>query len=809
MLLSIHWLKDYLLKTDIKIDPKDLAGELTMRGLPVAAIKRPSMGLENVFVGRIEKIEKHPDADRLQVAHVVVSAAADAPLLQIVCGATNICEGDIVAVAPAGALLPGDFPIKVSTIRGVESVGMICSGKELALSEESEGVLQLPKHSTIGQPLSRLLGSDDVLLEFEPIPNRPDCLSMLGIAREVAPLLHTRLREPKPAKFTITAHKTSSIVKVEVDDPAACTRYVARVMDGLKVTDAPSWIKQRLQSIGIRPVNNIVDITNFVMLEYGQPLHAFDLRKIETGTIRVTTCKLASEMMLLNNETITCQAGDILIQDGERPIALAGIMGGANSHIQADTTAILLESAIFDPIQIRRTSKRLGLHTESSRRFEKGVDGLGVMLASERAAGLLRDSFNANVYHPPIDTNSVSPKDRMLAVDMRDIRRITGMEITAEQTADCLESVGISAYKKSISILSVRLPSYRLDLNESVDIIEEVARIAGYDNIPEKKPLSTATYDRWDESRFEYERRAKSYLTQMGLRECIHYSFTSEENLHKYGCLTDNAVTLQNPISEQMKVMRTSLLPSLLETYVYNKNRKIRDQRLFELASVYFCDEQEETKVKETPTIAGLLSGARGNSGWRGKEPAVDFFLAKGIVETIVRQLTSVFLAYELNRNHRLLHPLRSAIMKLGLKEVGVIGEVHPLIRSQLLETTEPIVVFELNLEALRKYERRQVRFKTPSKFPSVELDIAVLIDKSAPIQHLIETINLLGGHLLNSVAVFDVYEGKHLPESKKSIAFHLNFCCPDRTLLEDEVVQLKDKIVQGLSEKHQATLRT
>lgn len=811
MLLSINWLRDYLLKTDVKIDPRDLAEKLTMRGLAVASIKRPSFGFENVVVGRIEKIEKHPNADRLQVTQVTIGS--DVKILQIVCGAKNIAEGDIVPIALVGAVLPGDFVIKLSTIRGVESSGMICSGKELGLPDETEGILQLPKHSVIGESVGRLLGqqqSDDTIFEFELTPNRSDCLSVIGLAREISPLLKTKLREPKPGRFRISAHRTSSIIKVEVEDPVICPRYVARVIDGVKVTESPDWIKQRLQAVGIRPINNIVDITNFVMMEYGQPLHAFDLRKIESGTIRVASCKSPTTFKLLTDDVVQLQEGDILIQDGERPIALAGIMGGANSQIEPDTTSIVLESAAFMPQQIRRTAKRLGLSSESSKRFEKGVDLAGVALASERAAALLRDSFNANVYHPPIDTNEYGVKEPVMSVDMRDVRKITGMkQLGSELVADLLESVGISSQKKSVNVLAIRFPSFRLDLKESVDVIEEVARLAGYDAIPEHFPLPVSAYDRMDESQYDYELRVKNILCHLGLSETIHYSFTSEENLKKFGLYNpESAVVVQNPISEEMKVMRTSLLPSLLQSYDYNKNRKVTDQRMFEIGRTYEWDEKEETKCKETHYVSGLLSGKQTSNLWRGESPAVDFFFGKGLVEILMRDLTTVKFNYEPLKDHKLFHPSRSAVLKLGLKEVGFLGEVHPFVRENVLGTQESVVIFELNLDALRKYERTTTRYKVPSKFPAVEFDLAFVVDKTVSNHAMSETMRVVGGALLGETSVFDLYEGKNIPEGKKSLAYHLSFFSADRTLQDAEVTALKEKIIQTVGEKHGAQLR-
>ncbi len=811
MFLSLNWLRDYLQKADVKIVPEDLAHRLTMRGLAVAGIKKVAGGLNDVLVGKIVKIEPHPNADRLQITQVVFSDKPDAETKQIVCGAKNIAEGDIVPVALPGAVLPGDFAIKVSAIRGVESHGMICSGKELGVSDESEGILQLPKHSKLGELVARLLGAgqEDTVLEFELTPNRGDCLSIIGLAREIAPLLKTKIRDPKPARFRISPHRTSSIVKVEVVDAIACPRYVARVLDNLKVAESPEWIKTRLQAVGIRPINNIVDITNFVMLEYGQPMHAFDLRRIKSGSLIIAPCKTPQDFTLLNGTTVRLEEGDILIQDGETPVALAGIMGGNNSQIEPDTTAIVLESATFSPTQIRRTAKRLGLHTDASKRFEKGVDLATVMVASERAASLLRDGYNAEVYHPPIDTAPEVPKENIMAVDMREVRRVIGLpELSLDTAADLLDTIGIASQKRSLNILQIRIPAHRRDLNDSIDIVEEVARLNGYDSIPLKFPASPAAYDQIAEGQLDFELRSKGIMQDLGFRETIHYSFTSAEIFRRYGLPTKDAVEIKNPISDDMKVMRVSLLPSLVETYLYNRNRKILAQKLFELARVYFRDEKSETGVREVPTLAGILAGGITLPSWNNEPGPVTFYHAKGVVENLVRKLTTVSLSYEPLTDSSMFHPHRSAILKLGTKEVGKVGEIHPFLRQSLISYDEPIILFELDLDSLKKYERGVIRYKVPSKFPAVELDLALVVDKNVSGGFLVDSIKHTAGVLLSDASIFDVYEGSNLPEGKKSVAVHLSFLSNERTLRDDEIVQLKDKVLVVLAEKHGAQLR-
>jgi len=813
MLVSFDWLKEHLNKTESQTDPKDLANKLTMRGIHVAGIKSNSDSLSQVKVGKITRIEPHPNADKVRITQVVFSEEEGAEKHQIVCGAWNIAEGDTVPVALPGCVLPGDFEIKISKIRGIESRGMICSGKELGLSDDAEGILQLPKTAPLGGPVSELLGKgksgSDTVFEFELTPNRPDCMSVIGIAREAAPLLKTTLKEPKSAKFKAGAHRTSSIIRVDVDDSVLCPRYIARVLDGLKVEESPDWIKSRLESVGIKPINNIVDVTNYVMVEYGQPLHAFDLRRIESGSIRVGPVTNPAMMTLLSGESVPLHPGDIVIWDGDRPIALAGIMGGLNSQIESDTTSIVLESAAFDPVQIRKTAKRLGLITESSKRFEKASDLAAVASASEKAAMLLRDSMGANVYHPPIDTNEYGVKEHVLAVDMREVRKITGLpQLSAEHASDLLDSIGIASHKKSPNVLSVRLPSFRQDLKTTIDLVEEVARLNGYEHIPQNLPLSVASYHRLNEGIFEFEHKARHTLFHLGLREVINYSFISERLCEQTGFLIPDLVRLKNPISEEMKVLRPSLLPGLVHNLSYNLNRKASQLKLFEVGKTFISDESEEMKVREYPCVAALLSGRKSPSQWQGESQFVDFYFGKGLVEMLVRQLTTVYLSFE-PADHPLFHPKRCAKIKLGLKDVGFIGEIHPLVQHSFLETEEPVVLFELNLEVLRKYERSSTRYKVPSRFPGVEIDLAFLVNKEVTAQALLETLKHASGPLLTDLSLFDVYEGEKIPASKKSLAFRFHFLSHERTLQDSEVNSARENIIKVASEKFEAQIRS
>ena len=484
-------------------------------------------------------------------------------------------------------------------------------------------------------------------------------------------------------------------------------------------------------------------------------------------------------------------------------------MGGLNSQIEDDTTSIILESAAFFAPQIRKTAKRLGLKTESSTRFEKGSDLMAVAAASERAAALLRDSFNANVYHPPIDTNEFGAKEDIISVDMRDVRKVTGVEaIQVEQASELLGTIGIPSHRKSTNVLSVRLPTFRPDLRESIDIIEEIARLYGYDNIPLKNPASEASFDRLDETKTNLEWSVRTMLQGLGLRETIHYSFVGEALLQKYGFLSENVIRLRNPISEEMKCMRTSLLPSLLQTYAYNNNRQRENQRFFELANTYLWDSESETKARETLYIAGLVSGQTLAPTWNHKAVPVDFFFAKGITEAILQKLTGLEATYQPLSTSRIFHPKKSATILLGNREIGAVGEVHPHVQGQILETQESVCLFEINIDALKKFLKTSIRYQVPSKFPGVQVDLALMVARPVKAEELFETIKTSAGKILTDVSLFDLYEGPQIPDDKKSLAFRLTFSSNERTLLDSEVTTAKEQVVKALAERHSAQLR-
>ena len=811
MLLPLSWLQDYFPKLEHPIDAYALAELLTKRGISVPHVRQHAP-FSGVVVGRIEKVEKHPQADRLSLVQVCIDKREAAPLLSIVCGAKNLHEGDMVPVALVGAVLPGNKTITQSTIRGVASDGMLCSGRELQIGDDHEGILQLPKTHPLGESLSRLLGHDSKVLDIELTTNRGDCLSVLGCAREVAPLLHTKVREPKKEAVSESTHKTSSVIRLDVTDPAACIRYAAMVMDSVKIAESPDWIQQRLLAAGLSPINNVVDVTNFVMWEYGQPLHAFDLRKVESGSIAVRAVAEPFSFALLNGATVQLEPGDICIYDGDRPIALAGIMGGAGSQITPDTTSLLLESAAFPSGQITKTARRLGLLTEAARRYMHGIDYDNVVVALERACGLLRDTACANVYFPALDHYPGKGEPLSLALDMREARQLTGLtHLSTEQAQEALESIGMHPQRKSANVLTVPVPSFRNDIRASVDLVEEVARIVGFDSLPETLPVSSAAFHRLNESGVEFDHKLKRLFVGLGFREIMSYSFLSQNWLRECGFASQRVVTLKRPLSEEMKVLRPSLLPSLLATYGYNRNRQAKQQRLFECATTFeWKNEAQNSEVLETQRVAGLLSGDTLPHSWSKRNVGeVDYYLAKGIVERILRQLTTVFAQVRLTK-HSFFHPRRATSVHLGLREVGVVGMVHPRLLQEWENQAEPVAVFELNLDILKKYMRTLVRYQTPSKYPTTGIDLAFWVSESHEVQPILESIQVAGQPYLKYAELFDIFFSKGAAgEDLKSIAVHLVFGASDRTLLDADVATAQQAIVEVLTQKYAATLRS
>jgi phenylalanyl-tRNA synthetase beta chain len=626
MIVTCNWLKEFV---DFDFSPEDLAHRLTMTGLEVDAMEKLGEGLDSVIVARLVSVDRHPDAERLTLCHVDTGSET----VQVVCGATNHRAGDLVALAQVGSVLPGDFRIKKSKIRGVESMGMLCSEKELGLAEESAGIMILPAGLTLGQPVFAALGLKDVRFELGLTPNRPDCLSVVGVAREVSAMAGNPLRLPA-RKVTEAGPAIASQTSITVTEPGLCPRYAARLIRGVTIGPSPDWLVSRLEAVGMRSINNVVDVTNYVLMELGHPLHAFDLRLLRGGCIVVKRAGKGVTFTTLDGQSRPLDDRDLVICDAEGPVALAGIMGGENSEIRPDTVDILLESAYFNPTSIRRSSKRLGLHTESSHRFERGADVNMVPVALDRAASLILEVAGGTAAKGRIDVYPQPLAERRLAISARKTAEILGLELDILEIRRLLQSIGLAAElaENQEGTLYVSIPAFRPDLEREIDLIEEVARLNGYDRIPVTMPAGRIVCHR-PANRQQHVRQLRDAMVAAGFSEVINYSFTTPSAWDKIALAADDSrretVQILNPLTEEQSVMRTTLVPSLLETVSRNLAYRSRDLRLFELRPVFLPQPGEELP-QERLRLTAVLCGRREPEGWAQGNETVDFFDLKG-----------------------------------------------------------------------------------------------------------------------------------------------------------------------------------
>lgn len=802
MLVPISWLKDYI---DFEMSPEKLAEQLNLTGTAVEEIKTLGEGLENVRVGKLLEVKPHPNADKLSVTKVNIGDPTQP--LEIVCGAKNIKPGDKVPVALVGAHLPNGVEIKPVKLRGVTSYGMLASQAELKLGQDTSGIYILPEDTEVGIPLVEALGLDDTVLELEITPNRPDSLAMIGIAREVGAITGNRLRKPS-VEISESIELASDQAGVEILDPDLCPRYAARVIKGVKIGPSPTWMQSRLEKAGMRPINNIVDITNYVMLETGQPLHAFDLDTLHGKRIIVRRAKNGEHMETLDGVLRELDESMLVIADADRPVALAGIMGGADTEISGGTTDILLESAYFNPRSIMRTSRSLGLLSESSSRFEKGVDPNGAVYAADRAAQLMAELADGIVYKGVIDVYPEKIKPKKLPLRTKRVNSIQGTKLSMEEIINILGRLEIPAsVVEGTTEMWAFAPTFRPDLEREIDLIEEVARIYGYNNIESSLPESSGKQGGLS-LRQNIAESIKNRLAASGLSEIITYSFIDPSDVEKLqvpeGDIFRWFVKLLNPLSEELSVLRTTLLPGLLKVLKYNINREQYDVHVFEVGHVFWHEEGKEYPDEET-MLGIALTGSWKPDEWYGADGDIDFFDLKGIIEVImdevgvknwsVRQFT-----------HPSLHPGRSAELLIDNEAIGFFGQIHPEVEAAFDMTRTYVAEINFN----RLIDKAQVThvFTEIPKYPAISLDVAVLVDDSVTNEQLIEVISGAGKPLLESLHLFDLYTGKGVPEGKKSMAYSMVFRAPDRTLTDEEALDAREKIVSELSKKLGAEIR-
>ncbi len=797
MLLPINWVKEYV---EVDADMKELADKLTMTGSNVEDIITLREEISGVVVGKLLSVESHPNADKLLVCKVDVGTET----VQIVTGADNVAPGRLVPVALHGARLPGDITIKRGKLRGVESQGMLCSGEELELKDsdypgaETDGILILQEEYPPGMDIKEALDLGGVVFDLEITSNRPDCLSVVGMAREIAVTTGKSWAMPKievkPGKGRVEDE-----LQVEVENPDLCPRYLARVVRDIKIQPSPRWMRRRLAAAGVRPINNIVDITNYVMLELGQPMHAFDLEKLEGRKIIVRTARPGESIITLDDQERKLTPEMLVIADAVKPIALAGVMGGANSEITEDTRQIVFESALFQGASVRMTSKALGIRSESSSRFEKGLDINMALTAVDRAVQLVQELGAGTLVEGRIDVLGTSVEKKKLTVEWNRINKLLGLELTADEISQILESLGIDVSVEGETMTAV-IPTYRNDIEGMADLAEEVARIYGYDRIPMTlMEGSAAKGSRTYEQRLLDE--IKGIMTGMGMYEVITYSFTSPNVYESIG-IKDKAdypdtVRIANPLGEDQSVMRTTMLPSLLEVLSRNYNRRIENCSIFEINPVFIPKSLPMTDLPEE-----VLTLAMGEYG----EDA-DFYAMKGIIEALMSFLGLDERVEFKAALHSALHPGRTAEVLLDGESIGKFGELHPNTAANYDINTRAILG-ELNLKIMLDKANTVRQYRSLPKYPAVTRDLAFVVDKKVLAAEILERVRRGGGRILEEVSLFDIYEGSQIPEGCKSMAYSLTYRAADRTLKDEEVNKAHEKIVSLLETELGAKLR-
>lgn len=797
MKTPLKWLRRYV---DIDIPLEELCNRMVLSGFEVEEVIDLSKTMENVVTGIVVTMEKHPDADKLVVCGIDVGG--DAPL-QIVTGASNLFVGAMVPVALHGAKLPNGMQIKKGKLRGVVSEGMLCSGEELCLKEadypgaEVYGILILHENCPAGTDMRDVLGLNDQVIDFAVTANRPDCQSVIGIAREVAGVLGKELHLPKPAYRTVGGDIKEHI-SVSVEDTDLCPRYYGRVVRNVRIAESPAWMKECLSASGMRPISNIVDITNFVMLETGQPMHAFDLRDVRGSKIIVRRAKAGETITTLDDKDHTLTPEMLVIADAEGPSCLAGIMGGLDSEIKPDTKDIFFESAKFRRDSVRRTARALGMRTESSARFEKGMDILGVEYAMERALQLIDELDAGDIVDGVIDCNEGLPAPRKLDVPADSVNSLLGLSIPGEEMAQILNRLSIPT-TLSDAVLHCEIPSFRDDMEGRADVAEEVMRIYGYDHITGEPMRGAITRGQKSKERLNDD-QAKACLIAHGLREMETYAFISAKAPDLLSLDANDprrmAVPLMNPLSEEYAVLRTQLVSSTLNVLATNYSRKNPSARLFEIARRFI---PKALPVTEQPAELPTLS-----IGLYGDD--IDFFVLKGVLEDLfaVFGLTPDYAPYR----EPYLHPGRSASAEMGGNKLAVFGELHPATAARYGFETR-VYVAEVYLDVLYQVADESVTiFKPMPKFPAVERDLALLCDEDLPVATLEKIIRSCGGHRLEKVTLFDVYQGSQIEKGKKSVAYRILLRSQEGTMTEEEVSTVLEKMMREL-EKIGAVLRS
>ena len=794
MKFSESWLREWV---NPAISTEELSEQITMAGLEVDAVEPVAGAFTGVVVGHVVECAQHPDADKLRVTKVDVGAGEP---IDIVCGAPNCRQGLKVCCATVGAVLPGDFKIKKAKLRGQPSEGMLCSFDELAIPVESDGIIELPADAPVGMDVREYLKLNDNAIEIGLTPNRADCLGMLGIAREVGVLNRLPVTEPQ---ISPVAASIDNVMPIKVSAPDACPRYLGRVIKGIDANaTSPLWMQEKLRRCGIRSIDPVVDVTNYILLEMGQPMHAFDHAKIDGGIV-VRMAEEGEKLTLLDGNEVTLRADTLVVADHSRPLAMAGIFGGEYSGVTAETKDVLLECAFFSPLSITGRARAYGLHTDSSHRFERGVDYAVQNKAMERATALLLEICGGEA-GPVVDVTSASHLPQAATITLRrsKLDALIGYHVEDDVVTDILTRLGCQVSKTAEGWTAVA-PSWRFDMEIEEDLVEEVARIFGYNNIPNEAPLAELRMNDHREANLPLK-RVKAALVDKGYQEAITYSFvdTKVQALLHPG---EEAMILPNPISVDMSAMRLSLWSGLIGAAVYNQNRQQPRVRIFESGLRFVPDAAAENGVRQEVMLAGLLTGNRSNEHWGQESKTVDFFDMKGDLEAVL-ELTGRLddVKFEACSNPAL-HPGQSAALVLDGEQIGFIGALHPELERKL-DLNGRTMLFEVLWDKIS--QRTITSAQSISRFPANRRDIAIVVNESVSAQNIIDECRKVGGNQLVGVNLFDVYRGKGVNDGCKSLAISLTLQDTSRTLEEEEIANAVSGIVEALKVRFQASLR-
>ncbi len=788
MKLSYKWLKEFI---DTELSPKEIADKLTMGGIEVSAVINMDKGIRKVITAEIRDVQPHPNADKLTFCKVFNGQAE----VDIVCGAKNIKPGDRVPLATVGAVLPGNKEINEAEIRGKKSYGMLCSERELGLSEEHAGIMILPQDTPLGLDINTVLELDDVILEAEPTPNRGDCLSVLGLAREIAAILNLKIKMPKIV-LKETADKAEKFVTVEIKDENLCPRYAARFASNVKVKTSPLWMQNRLRNCGLRPINNIVDITNYVLLELGHPLHAFDSTTLQDAKIIVRTAREGEEIQTLDGQTRKLTKHMLVIADSKKPVALAGVMGGELTGVKENSTTVVLESAYFDPVSIRKTARSLGLSSDASYHFERGVDVDNQILALNRAAQMVQDLAEGAVAKGIIDTYPHKLKQPKITLRQDRINKILGVEITFAQSKKILKNLGF-AYTENTSTESfhVLVPPWRHDIEREIDLIEEVARLNGYEEIPAALPKGRMVKVGGNRD-WQMAQTIAQFLRAAGFAEIISYSFIGEKDYAKTGIdpAARDCIKIANPLTEDVSIMRTSLVCGLLNNLAWNINHGSTEVKIFEQGRV-FLGRAQETYAREDRRLALAVSGHKLEPSWNRKAATADSYYLKGLAVGLLDILGIAEYKFQPSTN-TIFHPALSLDLVLDGQVSGTLGRLSPRV-AENYDFPQEVYLAEFDLEKILSLATTAKKFHSIPKFPGIRRDLALSLPIKVSHETVMNQLRRLADPLVREVALFDVYQGDKMEAGFKSYAYTFLYQAQDRTLQDEEVNKLHQELVR------------